>query len=116
MSLRTDRVSQAVKQEVADILQKELKDPRVGFVTVTRVDVTPDLRQAHIYFSVIGEKTLRETEAGLKSAAGFVRTELGRRLRLRVTPELFFKYDKTIEQNIRMSKLLDEIREEGEGS
>ncbi len=109
-SERLNRVAEAIKQEIAQILQRELKDPRIGFVTITRVNITADLQQATVYFSLLdGHGTLKETEIGLKSAQGFIRRLLGERLRLRVTPEVMFRADPSIADSIRMSKLLDEL-------
>ena len=112
-SERISRVSEAIKEEVAMILQQEMKDPRVGFVTITHVKVTNDLRQATVYFSLLeGHGDPVQTEQGLKSAAGFVRRLLGDRLRTRVTPEITFRHDPSVEETIRMSKLLDNVRKE----
>jgi ribosome-binding factor A len=108
---RLNKVAEAIKQEVAQILQQELKDPRIGFVTVTRVKVTPDLSQAIVYFTLLqGKGSPAETEAGLKSAARFVRRLLGERLRLRVTPEIIFRADAELEETFRVTKLLDDLR------
>ncbi len=113
MNQRIERVAEAVKEEVAQILQRELKDPRVGFVTVTRVKVSPDLSHATVYFSLLAKGVAREqTESGLKSAQGYIRRLLGGRLRLRVTPELDFRIDPSVEESIRISKLLGETRRE----
>ena len=109
-SERLNRVAEAIKEEIAQILQREMKDPRIGFVTITRVNITADLRQATVYFSMLeGHGTLKETEAGLKSAQGFIRRLLGERLRLRVTPAVTFRWDSSIAESIRMSKLLDDL-------
>lgn len=110
-SERLQKVEQAIKEEVAQILQQEIKDPRIGFVTVTRVKISPDLHQATIYFSLLETLgNLKETEAGLKSAAGYVRKLLGERLRIRVTPEVHFRADPSIAESIRMSKLIDALK------
>jgi len=119
-SERIHRVEQAIKEEVAQILQRELKDPRIGFVTITRVQVTADLQHATIYFSLLPPKAdppsaeeersaLADTQAGLKSAAGYIRRLVGERLRLRVTPEVHFRLDASIADSIRISKLLDHL-------
>ncbi len=111
---RIHRVEEAIKEEVAQILQQELKDPRIGFVTITRVKVTPDLSQATVFFTLLqGKGSSAETEAGLKSAAGFVRRLLGERLRLRVTPEVIFRADTELEETFRITKLLDDLKKEG---
>lgn len=108
---RVSRVENFVRIEVAQILQRQLKDPRVGFVTVTRVKVTPDLRHATIYFSILeGQGDLSRTQTGLERAAGFIRRQLAQRLEIRITPELCFKPDTTVAENIRISKLLDRLK------
>ena len=111
ITARVSRVTQAIKEGVARILQHELKDPRIGFVTVTDVKLTADLEHATIYFSLLeGHGTLEETQAGLKSAQGFIRKLLGERLRIRITPEIIFRLDTTIAESIRISKIIDDIR------
>lgn len=113
MSERIHRVEEAIKQEVARILQRELKDPRIGFVTVTRVLVTADLSHATVYFSLLeGHGDAKKTEAGLESAKGYIRKLLGERLRIRVTPEVHFKSDPSISESIRISQLLDSLKQE----
>jgi ribosome-binding factor A len=108
---RSERMGEEIREEVAKILAEGLKDPRIGFVTITRVDLTADLRNARVYFGVLGDPGQREkTLAGLRQAAGFVRRELGRRLRARHTPELEFKYDGGLDATDRVAKLLDETR------
>ena len=109
-SERLSRVAEAIKEEVAQILQQELKDPRIGFVTITAVTVTADLQHATIYFSLLETHgNMKETLAGLKSASGFIRKLLGERLRIRVTPEINFRADPSIAESIRICKLLDEL-------
>jgi ribosome-binding factor A len=104
-------MGEEIREEVAKILAEGLKDPRIGFVTITRVDLTADLRNARVYFGVLGDEGQREkTLAGLRQAAGFVRRELGRRLRARHTPELEFKYDTGLDATDRVAQLLDETR------
>ncbi len=108
---RIHRVEQAIKEEVAQILQQEIKDPRIGFVTITRVEVTADLQHANIYVSLLeGHGSSEETQAGLKSATGYVRRLLGERLRLRVTPQVSFRSDSSIADSIRLSKLLENLK------
>ena len=114
---RINRVAEAIRQEVAQILQQELKDPRIGFVTITRVRLTADLQHATVYFSVLeGHGDPKETEAGLKSAQGYIRKLVGERLRLRLTPEILFRSDPSIAENIRFSKLLADLVKKPEES
>lgn len=106
---RASRVADAMRQEIAEIL-RGLKDPRIGFVSVVRVEVTPDLRQAKVLVSVLGpEETVRETMKGLTSATGHVRTELGQRIRLRLTPEIQFRLDTSIAEGARIARMLREV-------
>lgn len=126
MTQRVDKIKEALKEEVSRILHGEINDPRIGFVTITRVEVTPDLRLARIYFSVMrasaspqggasakkeSPKFKEKTEAGLKSATGYVRKLISERLKLRYTPELLFVFDDSIEYSQRMSDLIKKARE-----
>jgi ribosome-binding factor A len=107
---RTERLGEEIREEVAQIIAGELKDPRIGFVTVTRVDVTPDLRTARVYVGVLGNEKQRQASlTGLKQASGFMRRSLGQSLRLRHTPELVFHYDEGLEASDRVAQLLTEI-------
>jgi ribosome-binding factor A len=109
MSRRVERVADEILHAVAALLQREIKDPRIGMVTLTGIKLSPDLRHARIFFSVIGDGEQRARSLlGLQSATGFVRGQLGRRLRLRVTPEITFVFDPSIEQAERVSRLLKE--------
>lgn len=113
MSRRSERLGEEIREEVARIIGSGLKDPRIGFVTVTRVDLTPDLRTARIFVGVLGDQAQRDkTMAGLGQAAGFIRREVGRRIRVRHTPELLFKYDTGLDATERVARLLDETRDE----
>ena len=108
------RVDEGVRQVLADALAVELKDPRVGFVTVTDVRTSADLRHARVYVSVLGDDTQREaTLAGLRSAHGYLQARIARELRLRRTPTLEFTYDDTTDRALRVQALLDQ---EGAGS
>jgi len=112
MTRRTERLGEEIREEVAHMITGELKDPRIGFVTVTRVDLGPDLRQARVYVGVLGTDKQREKSlTGLKQAAGFMRRALGQRLRLRHTPELVFLYDEGLEASDRVARLLSEIQQ-----
>ena len=107
---RTERVSDQIRMEIADILMRRVKDPRVGFVTVTAVDVTADLKQAWVYVTVL-QQGPKETETlgALARAEGFIRGELGRRLKLRYVPVLTFVKDTSIERVSRVMSLLDQV-------
>jgi len=109
------RLAEDIREEVAGIVAR-LKDPRVGFVTVTRVSLTPDLRSAQVFVGVLGDEAQRrKTLLALQQASGFVRRELGQRLRVRHTPELAFRYDEGLEATERVARILREIDdEEGE--
>ena len=104
---RLERVNQLMKEEISRLVQRELKDPRLGFVTITEVDVTPDLRQAKVYVSVLGpeDKWVASFKA-LESARGFIWSALRKNLDLRVTPQLLFRPDRSMEHAARMSALL----------
>lgn len=107
---RPDRVAQAIKKEIGSIIHDELRDPRLGFVTVTRVELTRDLRYAKIFFSVLGkEEEFKKTKEALESASGFIRRLIARRINLRFAPEISFKEDKSVEYNIKIQQLLEEV-------
>lgn len=113
MSLRANRVGEQMKKELGEIISRKLKDPRIGFVTVTDVEVTGDLQQATIFISVLGdEKEREETLLGLSKATGFIRSEIGQRIRLRKTPEISFQYDGSIDYGNRIESLLNKIQAE----
>ena len=106
---RTLRVSEQIQRELAELIRLEVKDPRVGMVTLTGVEVTPDYAHAKVFFTRFGDVADIELSAhGLKNAAGFLRRELGHRIKLRVVPELHFIYDESIERGVRLSRLIDE--------
>lgn len=113
MSLRANRVAEQMKKEMSDIISRRLKDPRVGFVTVTDVEVTGDLQQAKVFITVLGdEDTKAETLKALEKAKGFIRSEIGSRIRLRKTPEIFFEFDESIEYGNRIEKIIAELKKE----
>ena len=115
MSQRTRRVSEAIKEIVAQLLPG-LKDPRIGFVTVTEVRTTPDLGSAEVFFTVLpdDEESLRATEEGLRSATALVRREVGAQLRLRRVPDLHFTHDPLPEHSRRIESLLADAQTSGE--
>jgi ribosome-binding factor A len=107
---RPDRVADQIRSELASLLARDVHDPGVGFVTLTRVRVSPDLQQAHVYYTALGdEKSRRNTERALARASGFLRRQIGARLRLKRTPELTFHYDDSIAGQDRIEQLLSEI-------
>ncbi len=108
---RPARVADNIKSEVATLLLRKIKDPRVYGATITQVKITPDLRRAWIYFSTLSEN-IEEVAAGLNSASGFIRSHLARELGMRYVPDLEFKYDQTIEKMAEMDKLFQEIASE----
>ena len=107
---RVDKVAEEIKKETGRILQGEMHDPRLGFTTITRVDLTPDLRFARIFFSVYGnERQWKDTEEALNHASGFIRSTIGERLGLRFVPEIVFHADHSAEYGIIIEKRLEEI-------
>ncbi|MDP8254275.1 MAG: 30S ribosome-binding factor RbfA [Candidatus Alcyoniella australis] len=114
---RAQRVGDQIQREIGDLLLRgEIKDPRIGrgFATVTRVSLTKDLRIAKVYVSVIGsEQACVDTIKGLQSAAGYIQREMGRRLRLKYTPEIRILHDDSFAKAAQINKLLDEVSEEG---
>ena len=115
MNKRANRVAEQMKKELGDIISRRLKDPRVGFVTVTGVDVTGDLQQAKIYITVLGnEEQKKETLDALEKASGFIRSEMGSRIRLRKTPEIQFEFDESIEYGNRIETLISKLNEKDE--
>src|SRR5690625_3125934 len=113
---RAQRLREEIKREASDIIQRRMKDPRIGFTTVTDVEVTTDLRQVKIFISVLGDEEARaKTVAGLERAKGFIRTELGRAIRLRHTPEVQFEYDQSLEQGARVLQLLSDVEKGNAG-
>jgi ribosome-binding factor A len=109
---RHERVAQAIKKEVSIILHDELKDQRLGFITITRVELTQDLRNAKIFFSVLGkDEDYKKTREALNSASGFIRRLIAQRINLRIVPEIIFKEDRSIEYSIRIQELLQEIKQ-----
>ena len=105
---RSERISDQMKREIADILMRKIKDPRIGFVTVTGVDVAQDLKNAKVFVSVYGGDK-EESLKGLRSATPFIRSELGKRIRMRCIPEIIFRFDGTVEQGAHIMELLRSI-------
>ncbi|MDR3270799.1 MAG: 30S ribosome-binding factor RbfA [Peptococcaceae bacterium] len=112
---RAYRLAESLKEDISQIIREDLKDPRVGFVTVTSVEVAEDLSQAKVYVSVLG--SMADAQASLKAlngAAGFVRSEVAKRIRLRYAPEIVFRYDPSIERGAHIAQLLREVGNDGE--
>ena len=110
---RPDRVGHLLQQKLAELFARGLKDPRVGLVTITGVKMSPDLREAWVYWTVHGEAEVRkQTARGIEAARGWLRRVVGGTLGLRVVPELHFTYDETIDRGDRIERLLREVREQ----
>ncbi len=107
---RTRRIAEQIQRELADVIRTGLKDPRVtGFITITDVEVSQDQSHAKVYFTILGDDgKIEETAAGLKRAAGFLRTQLAQRMQLRTVPTLDFQYDASVERGMKLSRLIDE--------
>lgn len=115
MSLRANRVAEQMKKELSDIIGRKIKDPRIGFVTVTDVRLSGDLQIAKVYISVLGDEKQREdTLKGLAKAKGFIRSEIGQRIRLRKTPEIQFEFDESIDYGNRIETLIHELNQNKE--
>ena len=105
---RTRRIADQIQRELSEIIRLELKDPRVGMITLTGVEVTSDHAHAKVFFTRLGDAAGNDAViAGLERAAGFLRTELAHRMRLRTTPQLHFEYDVSVERGVRLSNLID---------
>jgi ribosome-binding factor A len=117
MTRRTERVSDLLRAELSDLILREIKDPRIRLVSLTGVEVTSDLRRAIVRVSALGDDTEREEAVeALRHARGFLRTELSRRLRTRVTPELIFELDRGAEHSQKISDLLENLNGRDESS
>jgi ribosome-binding factor A len=114
---RTERVNRLLREELAELIRREVKDPRVGIVTITGVETSRELDVARVFVHLIGDATRRaEALQGLNHAAGYLRTQLARSLRLRKVPELRFEFDATLDRATRIERLLAEIRAEPGGA
>ncbi|MDS1029075.1 30S ribosome-binding factor RbfA [Bacillota bacterium LX-D] len=113
---RNQRIAEEMKREIAQIIRDELKDPRIGFITVTAVDVTGDLRYAKVFVSIYGnEEEKTRSLTALNKAKGFVRKEIGKRIQLRYIPEISFVFDESIEHGAKIAKILHQVStDEGE--
>lgn len=106
---RKDRVSEQIRREIAELVRVEVKDPRVGMVSITDVEVTPDYAHAKVFFSTLaGSQTVDAVLEGLQKASGFLRRELGKRIRIHTTPQLHFVFDQSLERGADLSKLIEQ--------
>jgi ribosome-binding factor A len=104
---RPQKLGDLIQREVSDLLRLEVRDPRVGMITITSVDVSPDMTHAKIFFTVLEKDKLQDTLEGLKRSAGFLRAQLAKRVQMYTTPELRFVYDESVERGDRLSRLID---------
>ena len=112
---RADRVADLVLKELAEVLLRKVRDPRLADITLTKVDVSPDLRNAKVYYSLLGDDQKKdEVAVGLESARGFVKRELGKRLYLRRIPDITFYFDAALEHGSHIDRLLTELKEPGQ--
>lgn len=109
---RSQRVSDLIREEIADIIMTKVKDPRLGFVTVTGAKITEDLKIATVYISILKEEEKETTLEMLNSAKGFIRAELAKRVRMKFIPSLTFRIDESLEYGVRIERLLKEIKKE----
>ena len=115
MGLRHKKVITALKKEIGNIIHDEIKDSRLGFVTVMGVELTPDLRYARVFYSVLGtEEEQKATQKALRSATGFIRRLVGDRIKLKFVPEINFKLDKSIEYSFKIENKLNKLKEQNE--
>lgn len=112
-NMRAERVGEQMKQEIMDIVNNKVKDPRVGFLTITDVELTNDLSHAKVYLTVLGSnKEIDNTFKALEKAKGFIKSELGSRMRLRIIPDLTFEYDKSIEYGNKIERIIQDLHKE----
>ena len=106
---RPQKVADLIQRELSELIRLELRDPRVGMVTITSVDVSPDLSHAKVFITLLQAEKLKETLQGLQRAAGFLRSQLAHRMKLYTTPELRFVYDESVERGDHLSRLIDSV-------
>jgi ribosome-binding factor A len=106
---RQQKLGDLIQRELSELLQRELRDPRVGMITITGVDVSPDLSHAKVFFTVLEKQRLEDASEGLRRAAGFLRSQLAKRIKLYTTPELRFEYDESVERGDRLSRLINSV-------
>jgi ribosome-binding factor A len=106
---RPQKVADLIQRELSELIRLEVRDPRVGMVTITSVDVSPDLSHAKVFFTLLEKEKMIDTTRGLQRAAGFLRSQLAHRMKLYTTPELRFVYDESVERGDRLSRLIDSV-------
>jgi ribosome-binding factor A len=104
---RPERLGDLIQREVSDLIRLEVRDPRIGMITITSVDVSPDMSHARVFFTMLEKEKVEDTLRGLNRSAGFLRSQLARRLKMYTTPELRFEYDESVERGDRLSRLID---------
>lgn len=115
-SNRLGRIDEELKKEISSIINYELNNPKVtGMISVTRAKITPDLKYAKIYVSILNSKNVKKTMEGLKESAGFIRTQVAKTINLRITPELIFEIDDSLEYGEKIEKILKNLKNEGSG-
>ena len=107
---RAQKLGDLIQRELSELVQRELRDPRVGMITITSVDVSPDFSHAKVFYTTLNPEQVPEAGKGLKRAAGFLRSQLAKRIKLYTTPELRFEYDESVERGDRLSRLIDSTR------
>ena len=105
---RPQRLGDLIQREVAELIRLEVRDPRIGMITITSVDVSPDMSHAKIFFTVLDKDKLADTLQGLARSAGFLRSQLAKRIKMYTTPELRFAYDESVERGDQLSRLIDQ--------
>ena len=106
---RPQKLGDLIQRELSELVQRELRDPRVGMITITSVDVSPDFSHAKVFFTTLSKEHVNDATQGLKRAAGFLRSQLAKRIKLYTTPELRFEYDESVERGDRLSRLIDSV-------
>ena len=107
---RTQRLGDLIQRDLSELIRLELRDPRVGMLTITSVDVSPDMSHAKVFFTMLDKDKLEDTLHGLKRSAGFLRSQLAKRIKMYTTPELRFEYDESVERGDRLSRLIDSTK------
>ena len=107
---RPQKLGDLIQRELSGLVQRELRDPRVGMITITGVDVSPDFSHAKVFFTTLAKEHVGEAKEGLRRAAGFLRSQLAKRIKLYTTPELRFRHDESVARGARLSQLIDSVR------